>query len=147
MDNVDEFFQIARRKLRAGLEAASETGAKRYIEAVTRVIEEPNDNLNFEGPHSEPGQFPHQETGQGAANIDWGVDEETLTGAFGVRGEEDGYDLTGDGYAGGLHLYFLSHGVHPITGIPFGRLGMDDIFFFYIEDIKAAFIEASENAN
>lgn len=146
MDNVDAFFAATRRKLRAGLEAASEMGAQRYIEAVTRVVEEPDDNLNFPGPHSQPGEFPNQETGQGAANITWGVQEETLIGAFGVRGD-DGFDLDGDGNAGGLHLYFLSHGVHPQTGLPFGRLGMDDVFFFYIEDIRAAFRRGADSAN
>lgn len=146
MDLIGEYFARVERQLIAGLYAASEMGATRYIEAVTRVVEEPNDNLNFPGPHSSPNEFPNQETGQGAANVDWGVNEETLIGGFGVRGPEEGTDLNDDGYAGGMHLYFLSHGVHWVTGLPFARLGMDDIFIFYIQDIRAAFIEAARNA-
>ena len=149
--NLDEALRARDRRLRAGLEAWVRCGHQLYRDAVTAVTEEPDDNGNFPGPHSQPGEYPHKETGQGEVNIDYGVDRNQDTGGlrarFGVRGEASGFGPFGNHrVAGGQHLVHLSHGRDRL-GRLFGRLGMDQIVADNREKLNRAFIEAAQNVD
>lgn len=150
MAEIDaQFQQRFDQSLRAGLTALVRAASEQYRSDVTQVTEEPTDDLRFEGPHSQPGEYPHKETGQGEANITFAVDrvDGELVGRFGVMGEESGFGpFAGHSVPGGQHLVHLSHGRHPVTGEFFGRLGMDRTIPDNVEAMRQAFIEGIRNA-
>jgi len=114
------------KRLDAGIEAAVRRAAEGYEKRVTQE-ESP--------PASTPGEFPHVVTGQGAANIAWGVErgiEGEVEGRFGVMGEDSPIPAyTGHEKAGGEHLDVLREEM--------GRLGMDTSLYEDIEAVRRAF--------
>lgn len=104
------------RKLRAGILAAVQGGAEGYLEKVT---------AEQSPPTSDPGEYPHEDTGQGAANI--GYDLKGLEGRFGLKGDNSDVPVfEGQDHRGGEHLDELRK--------KYGRLGMDTSF---AEDLNA----------
>ena len=138
MGNERELSNLIRKKLAAGIKNVVAHADKEYRKRVTEVTEEPeilpDGDIEFPGPHSTPGQYPHKETGQGEANVDHGISDsgETIEGRFGVRGEATGFGpFPGHEIAGGQHLMWL---------VTRGRRkGLDDLWFEITADLADRF--------
>lgn len=119
------------RRLAAGIQDAVERAADGYRERVT---------AEQSPPPSSPGEFPHEDTGQGAANIAFGVGEAPtpgdIEGRFGVFGESSPIPrFPGQDHTGGEHLDWLR--------AEQARLGMDSSFIEDLEAIKRAFLRGA----
>lgn len=120
-------LKIIERRIGAGLEAAVRRAADGYRKRVT---------AEQSPPPSEPGEYPHEDTGQGAANIAYGVARALavgeLEGRFGVFGEESPIpQFPQQDHPGGEHLDWLRDNQ--------GRLGMDSSFIEDLEAVRRAF--------
>lgn len=144
-----DFRREVNRRMVAGLTAIAKRAHEIYREDVTQVTEDPTDEGAFLGPHSQPGEYPHKETGQGEANIEFavGVENGQPAARFGVRGEQSGIQFPGNSVPGGQHLVHLSHGRHPVTGEFFNRLGMDRTVPDNIDELRQVALEAIRNAD
>lgn len=115
-----------------------------YREEVLRVQETPTENpdgtISFDGPHSQPGEFPHTETGQGARNIVSGVDEQLGLGRVGVLGTETGFGPFEPTHTqkGGLHLIWLEQ--------LFGRLGLEHLVVTHRRELGEAYLRGYRRA-
>lgn len=113
------------RRLSAGIEAAVGRAAEGYRKRVT---------AEQAPPPSEPGEYPAEDTGQGAANIGYGVARAGLEieGRFGVFGEGSPIpQFPGQDHVGGEHLDWLRANQ--------ARLGMDSSFAEDLEAVRRAF--------
>lgn len=118
--------EINRRVSRA-MDAALRTAAESYRSKVTQEQSPPT---------SEPGEYPHEDTGQGQENISYGLSPkpnrlEGPEGRFGLFGEDSPIpQFPGQDHRGGEHLQWLRMNQ--------GRLGMDHSFAEDLQEIRAA---------
>jgi hypothetical protein len=115
------------KRLAAGIEAAVQRAAEGYEKRVTDEQSPPT---------SDPGEYPHEDTGQGAANISYGVQQAAdggeVEGRFGLFGENSPIpQFPGQDHTGGEHLDWLRENQQ--------RLGMDSSFAEDLEAVKRAF--------
>lgn len=115
-----------RRGIKAGLEYAADRMRDRYSQAQSP-------------PTSEPGEFPHLDSGQLVDNIAAHMADSEVTGRVGVYGRNTPRPFLGNRWVpeniGGLHAHYLKEDT--------GRLGIDDSF---IEDKEAIAREIETNA-
>jgi hypothetical protein len=115
------------KRLAAGIEQAVKLAAEGYEKRVT---------TEQSPPTSDPGEYPHEDTGQGAANISFGVQraaaEGEIEGRFGLFGDRSPIPRFPDqDHVGGEHLDWLRENQ--------ARLGMDSSFAEDLEAVKRAF--------
>lgn len=126
--NEARVLREIQKRLGKGIEQAVKRAAEGYRERVT-LLQSP--------PPSDPGEYPAEDTGQGAANISYGVQASPslageIEGRFGVLGSDSPIPVyPGQDHAGGEHLDWLRENQ--------GRLGMDSSFASDLNAIKLAF--------
>lgn len=130
--SIQEVRREIERRLLQGLAAAVETAGEGYRKRVT-AEESP--------PPSEPGEYPHEDTGQGERNITYGTgrakhNRRELAGRFGVMGDKSRIPIfPGQDHRGGEHLDWLRE--------DFGRLGMDSSFAEDLDAVRRAFMRGT----
>lgn len=114
------FESILRLKLARGLAAAAQKLADEYSEDVDVPVEV---ITPLHIVRSVPGEYPRKETGEGQANIGWGVDFVKLRAGVGMKPQ-------------GEHLAELREA-------PYNRKYIDDTLFENLEEIRQAFIDGT----
>lgn len=122
---IEAVMREMERRLSHAIEAAVEEAADGYRKRVT---------AQQAPPSSVPGEYPAEDTGQGAANISFGIASEPpeIAGRFGVMGENSPIpQFPGQDHVGGEHLDDLRENQQ--------RLGMDTSFYEDLAEVRAAF--------
>lgn len=127
-------------KLAAGLSFAVREGADKYRDAVKAKTHDTFPTGPFKPPHSQPGEYPDRETGQGHDNIAWELRGDKKAAAFGVKGSRTGSGPTKPYHsqAGGMHLIWL-------TGARGKRKGPKDVVNENKVDLADHFIEGARS--
>jgi hypothetical protein len=139
--NTRRLNRLIRAKIDAGLKFMAEEASELYRDEVTAKThpEYPEGAPTgdpFPPPHSEPGEFPDRETGQGEENITFEAHEGIS--AFGVLGVDQGTGPKPPTHreSGGMHLIYL---------VRQGRLGPEEIVLRYPTELIEAFRRGADS--
>ena len=133
-DNSRLIADEIQRRLAAGIRAALQASEVGFRKKVTAEISPPT---------SDPGQYPHEDTGQGQENIDHalspggGLVGGEIEGRWGLYGAGSPIPrFPGQDHVGGEHLQWL-------TREGWDRLGMEVSFLEDLSKVRSAFRRAS----
>lgn len=139
-DNRKIIERLIAAKLAAGLSYVARKGAEIYRNEVKAKTHGTFPTGPFEPPHSQPGEFPDRETGQGHDNIHWELRGDKKASAFGVKGSAHGVGPRKPTHnvAGGMHLIWL-------TGAKGKRKGPKDVVTENKPRLADQFIEGARD--